>query len=139
MNLAALPTLTTHTKEKAVGGWWTKPLVFRERPDRVTPRVTCDVDRYPRSFVLNQLARPPEGPGANPKPMSDFREQNVPTSAPKPVQKPGLWSFLIGPAEKPPTQNPSVWTIAQGVFGGMAMFTVVTAVLYWGVLVILDS
>jgi len=59
--------------------------------------------------------------------MSDFPEQLYPDRS-KPL-----------PKALPPPQNPSVWTIAQGVFWGLAMFTVVAAALYWGVLFILDG
>lgn len=48
--------------------------------------------------------------------MSDFHERNAPAPAPKPR--------AIQP------QNPSTWTIAKGVFFGMAMFSAVVAGLY---------
>ena len=92
--------------------------------------MTCDGDGYPASFVLNQLAWS-KGRGRTPIRMSDFRDQN-------PLPKRTLWTFITGtPAEnKPPTQADS---IAWGVFKGLVMFAVVSAVVYWFVLLLVDS
>ena len=42
------------------------------------------------------------------------------------------------PKALPPPQNPSVWTIAQGVVWGLVMFCAAAPLIYWFVAAIAD-